>query len=203
MTQYPIELEAPVRAPCITIGENLVYLEDFCIGYFIEFDLVAAMPRDAPSPMIMRVHFAVMLEEDFLRGGVILLKGFVVTMSMASAVSTRLRLEREERLVHIQIEPGKHVAKHRIEAQFQSVGADFNPRMPIAEMISSSYEVVRTFTSHDKNRFRGSYNSDQCSIVALEKIPISQNSAARQKKPDFGAVIQSRQLPALLTQIER
>src|SRR6266702_6064436 len=78
-------------------------------------------------PMMLAIHL--------LRERIVLGEGLVMPMPMPAAIRTRLRLERHLDLIDRCAQALEHIGEHRVVFELQIIRADFDGRMPVAEVI--------------------------------------------------------------------
>ena len=144
-----------------------------------------------------------MLIEDLLRERVVLGEGFIVTMLVAAAIRAGLGLERLRLALDVHAEALEHVFEHRIGFELQIVRADFDRRMPVAEMIGRARErSARLGARTISTSCAAATTRTKRAVVGDEHVAVAQHGAARHHERDLLAVVERRGEPALAARVE-
>ncbi len=130
-------------------------------------------------------------------------KCLVVTMPVTAAIRARFRLERHVDMIDASAEALEHIGEHRIVFELQIICADFDGRVPVAEVIRGPCQRERIGRTHIQHRFRRRDHADQRAIAGNEHIAVAQHRAARQHERDLFAVVECDGKTALAACIKR
>jgi hypothetical protein len=112
-----------------------------------------------------------------------------MTMLMPAAISTRFRLERLRFMRDETAQPLQHVLENRIRFELQIFRADFNGRVPITQMISSTRQKTHARRTHDQHVFGCRHHAHEAAVICNEHVAIREHGAARHHERDFFAVV--------------
>ena len=91
-------------------------------------------------PMIVRMRMSMMLAIYLLRERIVLSEGLVMTMPMTAAIRARFRLERHLDLIDRSAQTFEHIREYRVVFELQVIRADFDGRVPVAQVIRGACE---------------------------------------------------------------
>ena len=139
--------------------------------------------------MRVTVIVPVMLVEQRLRCGVVLVERRVVAVTMAAAVGTRFGLERRFHMCDGHAQAHEHVFEHRIGFKLQRIGAYLHGCVAIAEVVGRTHQRQAVVTRHAQHLLGRGLHLHQRAVFSDEHVAAAHDSAARQYDGHLAAII--------------
>src|SRR2546423_8348929 len=87
----------------------------------------------------------------------------------------RLGIERRLDSIRYADEPLHHLLQHMIKPDAETLVAELNIRVPVADVPGEPHEIERCVRTYFDQRFRPSSHDDKRSIFQLQRIAITQH----------------------------